>query len=92
MRFRRAERRVSTKAVEGILDMLANGEIRPVQQFPDSRWVARRLGMPRRTVRQATNELVRHGVLEVRRHNRLFISHGADDPQVADAVLARLAG
>lgn len=71
--------------------MLANGEIRPVQQFPDHRWVARRLGVRKGPVRQATKELIAHGVLEVRRHNRVFISHGADDPQLATAVRARLA-
>jgi len=80
----------SRAAIDGILAMLERGELSPPQQVPAERDLARRLGTRRRVVRYATQTLIEHGVFEIRRHNRVFVRLGADEPEVARQVRAVL--
>ena len=69
--------------VDGVLELLACGELRPLQEFPPQPDLRARFGAGRREVRSATDVLMRSGVIETRRHGRIFFVQRAADPNLA---------
>ena len=69
--------------VDGVLEMLARNELKPMQQYPSAADLRRRFRVSRGAVRHATEVLIRAGVVESRRHGRLFLTTHAADPAVA---------
>jgi GntR family transcriptional regulator, transcriptional repressor for pyruvate dehydrogenase complex len=74
---------------ERLLSHIVQSELRPGDKLPGERELARRLGVSRTTVRQATVALESQGVLEVRHGGGTFLRHLAPDSSAFDGVRSR---
>lgn len=75
----------SDRIIEGVVSMLKAGELQPAEPMPDASALARRFGGGKRAARSASKVLLDAGILEVRRHGKVYVSLLGADP-------ARLAG
>ena len=76
---------LSTAIVAQLRDMLMNGELRPGEQLPGHRELARMFGVSVTSVREAISALVSAGVLEAQQGRGTFVS-SAPRPDVGSST------
>jgi GntR family transcriptional regulator, transcriptional repressor for pyruvate dehydrogenase complex len=88
--LRRLERPpLYTAIAERLLSHVVQSELRPGDRLPGERELARRLGVSRTTVRQATVALQGQGILEVRHGGGTFLRELEPDSAALEGVRSR---
>ncbi len=75
--------RVSIEAARAIKNAIADGRLRPGEQLPPERELARLLGLSRTSLRDALKLLSGMGLVEVRRSHGVFVARDEDRSSVS---------